>query len=206
MTDEELVRAAAKGSAEAFGELVRLYENKVYTLALRMCANPEDARDVAQEAFLSAWKGLPSFRGEAGFATWLYRLTSNAAIDHLRKVRRQRGEVSLEDEAVALTAASGGPGPQEEAEGAELREAVSEAMGRLSDGHRQVLVLREMQDLSYEEISQVLEVDLGTVKSRISRARNALRKILLESGNLSGYLPSKHTEVPVKGRDGREKL
>ena len=75
MTDEELVRAAAKGSAEAFGELVRLYENKVYTLALRMCANPEDARDVAQEAFLSAWKGLPSFRGEAGFATWLYRLT-----------------------------------------------------------------------------------------------------------------------------------
>ena len=112
MTDEELVRAAAKGSAEAFGELVRLYENKVYTLALRMCANPEDARDVAQEAFLSAWKGLPSFRGEAGFATWLYRLTSNAAIDHLRKVRRQRGEVSLEDEAVALTAASGGPGPR----------------------------------------------------------------------------------------------
>ena len=206
MTDEELVRAAAKGSAEAFGELVRLYENKVYTLALRMCGNPEDARDAAQEAFLSAWRGLPSFRGEAGFATWLYRLASNAAIDHLRRSRRQRGEVSLEDEAVAQTLAGGGPGPQEAAESAELQEAVSAAMGQLSDGHRQILVLREMQSLSYEEISQVLELDLGTVKSRISRARNALRKIMLESGNLSGYLPSKQTEASGKRRDGCEKM
>ena len=79
MMTEELVRAAAAGDQDAFAQLVRLYENKVYSLALRMCG--EDAADVAQEAFLAAWRGLPSFRGEAGFATWLYRLTANAAID-----------------------------------------------------------------------------------------------------------------------------
>ena len=190
MTVEELVRAAARGGEDAFGELVRLYENKVYALALRMCGSPEDAWDVAQEAFLSAWRGLPSFRGEPEFATWLYRLTSNAAIDHLRRARRQRGEVSLE----ALSAPDSGPSPQESAERGELRWAVTAGMERLTEDHRQILVLRELQELSYEEISQVLDVDLGTVKSRISRARRALRKILLESGNLSGYLPSKEAE------------
>ena len=91
MMTEELVRAAAAGDQDAFAQLVRLYENKVYSLALRMCG--EDAADVAQEAFLAAWRGLPSFRGEAGFATWLYRLTANAAIDHLRRTRRQRNIV-----------------------------------------------------------------------------------------------------------------
>ena len=90
MTVDELVRAAAEGDEEAFSRLVRLHEKKVYNLALRICGDPEDAADASQEAFLSAWKGLPAFRGEAGFSTWLYRLTSNAAIDHLRRTRRQR--------------------------------------------------------------------------------------------------------------------
>ena len=156
--------------------------------------------DIAQEAFLSAWRGLPSFRGDAEFATWLYRLTSNAAIDHLRRMKRQRGEVSLDDADLCLTAIDASPGPQEAAEGRELQQAVSAGLLQLSGDHRQVLVLREIQELSYEEIAQVLELDLGTVKSRISRARKALRKILLESGNLSGYLPSKKREK-AEGRE-----
>ena len=93
---DELVRAAAGGDEDAFAQLVALHEKKVYNLALRMCGDPEDAWDAAQEAFLSAWRGLPSFRGEAGFSTWLYRLTSNAAIDQLRRSRRQREEASLD--------------------------------------------------------------------------------------------------------------
>lgn len=109
MMTEELVRAAAAGDQDAFAQLVRLYENKVYSLALRMCG--EDAADVAQEAFLAAWRGLPSFRGEAGFATWLYRLTANAAIDHLRRTRRQRGDLSLEDGEVPHL-----PGPERPAQ------------------------------------------------------------------------------------------
>ena len=192
MTVEELVRAAAKGNTLAFEELVRLHEKKVYALTLRMCGNPEDARDAAQEAFLSAWRGLPSFRGEAGFSTWLYRLTSNAAIDQLRRNRRQREEASLD--AGEMDTPDQSPGPQEAAEGSELQRAVADGLASLSEDHRRILLLREYQELSYDEIAQTLDMDLGTVKSRISRARRALRKILLESGNLSGYLPSKQTE------------
>ena len=194
MTVEELARAAAKGNTLAFEELVRLHEKKVYALTLRMCGNSEDAADAAQEAFLSAWRGLPSFRGEAGFSTWLYRLTSNAAIDQLRKSKRQREEASLDDEELPLDVPDRQPGPQEAAESTELQRAVAGGLQELSEDHRQVLLMREYQELSYDEIAQVLEVDLGTVKSRISRARRALRKILLEKGNLSGYLPSKQTE------------
>lgn len=194
MTVEELVWAAAKGNTLAFEELVRLHEKKVYALALRMCGSSEDAADAAQEAFLSAWRGLPSFRGEAGFSTWLYRLTSNAAIDQLRRSRRQREEASLDAGDLPLDVPDGQPGPQEAAESTELQKAVADGLRQLSEDHRQILLMREYQELSYDEIAQALEVDLGTVKSRISRARRALRKILLERGNLSGYLPSKQTE------------
>ena len=190
MTEQELVRAAAGGDTEAFERLVRTYENKIYHLALRMCGSADEAADIAQEAFLAAWRGLPSFRGEAGFATWLYRLTSNAAIDYLRRQKKQRGDMSLDDEELGLDAVDSGPSPQETAEGSELRSAVAAGLNQLSEGHRQVLVLREIQGLSYEEIASVLELYIGTVKSRISRARSSLRKILLENGNLSGYLPS----------------
>ena len=190
MTEQELVRAAAGGDTEAFERLVRTYENKIYHLALRMCGSSEEASDIAQEAFLAAWRGLPSFRGEANFATWLYRLTSNAAIDYLRRQKKERGDMSLDDEDLGLDAVDTGPGPQDAAERTEVRTAVAAGLQQLSEGHRQVLVLREIQGLSYEEIADVLEVDLGPVKSRISRARTALRKILLENGNLSGYLPS----------------
>ena len=167
-----------------------MYENKAYHLAMRMCGNAEDAADVAQDAFLAAWRGLPSFRGEAGFSTWLYRLVSNAAIDHLRKTKHQRGNVSLDDEELNLDAPDRAPGPQESAEGKELQQMVQDGLMALGDDHRTVLVMREVQGLSYEEIAGKLGIDLGTVKSRISRARTTLRKILLKSGNLSGYLPS----------------
>ena len=201
MTVEELARSAAEGNESAFAQLVTMYEKRVYGLALRMTGNQEDAADVAQEAFLAAWRGLPTFRGDAGFATWLYRLTSNAAIDHLRKTRRQRTETSLNDG--DLDAVDPTPSPQDQAESEGLREAVRWGMGELSPEHRQVLSMREYRELSYEEIAQELDVDLGTVKSRLSRARSALRKILLKSGNLSGYLPSNLSEEATE-RGGRK--
>lgn len=202
MTVDELVRAAAEGGEDAFAELVRLYEKRVYSLTLRLCGSPEDAADAAQEAFLSAWRGLPAFRREAEFSTWLYRLASNAAIDLLRRSKRRRGEASLDEEGSPIDAVDTAPSPQDCLEGAELRDAVAAGMDQLSESHRQALVLRELQELSYEEIAAVLEVDLGTVKSRISRARGALRKILMKNGNLSGYLPSKPT-VEIREGGGR---
>lgn len=203
MTVEELVRAAAEGDQDAFAQLVALHEKRVYALAVRMTGRQEDAADVAQDAFLAAWRGLPSFRGEAGFATWLYRLTANAAIDHLRRSRRQRSEASLDDGELGLDAVDSAPTPQEQAESESLREAVRWGMGELSREHRQVLELREYRELSYEEIAGQLGVDLGTVKSRLSRARGALRKILLKSGNLSGYLPSNLSEKAAE-KGGRK--
>ena len=199
MTPDELARAAAKGDIDAFETLLGLYQNKVYGLALRMCGSEEDAWDVAQEAFLAAWRALPGFRGESGFSTWLYRLTANAAIDCLRREKKRRGELSIEGGELPLSLPDAGPSPQEAAEGGELRAAVNAALARLTDQHRTVLILRELQELSYEEIAGALGLDLGTVKSRISRARKALRKILLEDGNLSGYLPSNDTEQSGRG-------
>ena len=102
---DELVRAAAKGNEDAFAQLVRLHEN---------------ASDVAPEAFLSAWRGLPNFRGESGFTTWLYRLVNNAAIDHLRRGKKQRFDVSMDDEEAPVDTPDPAPGPQEAAEGTEL--------------------------------------------------------------------------------------
>ena len=196
MTEKELVRAAQRGDDIAFEELVRTYEKRVYHLALRMCGNVDDAYEVAQEAFLSAWKGMRFFRGDSSFSTWLYRLTSNAAIDFLRRQRRQGGSdgVSLNDEDTFLEVADPAPSPHQQAERLELRDALARGLGALSPEHRQVLLLRELQGLTYEEIAAALELDLGTVKSRIARAREKLRKYLVASGNFSGYLPSNLAE------------
>ena len=196
MTEKELVRAAQRGDDSAFEELVRTYEKRVYHLALRMCGNVDDAYEVAQEAFLSAWKGMRFFRGDSSFSTWLYRLTSNAAIDFLLRQRRQWGSdgVSLDDENTFLEVADPAPSPHQQAERLELRDALARGLGALSPEHRQVLLLRELQGLTYEEIAAALELDLGTVKSRIARAREKLRKYLVASGNFSGYLPSNLAE------------
>ena len=195
MTEQQLLQAARRGREDAFEELVRLYEKRVYHLALRMCGNAEDAYEIAQEAFLSVWKGLRFFRGESSFSTWLYRLTSNAAIDFLRRQRRQGADgPSLDDEDSFVEVADPSPSPHQQAETLELRQALVQGLNTLSPEHRKVLLLRELQGLSYEEIAACLELDLGTVKSRIARAREKLRKYLLSSGNFSGYLPSNLAE------------
>ena len=193
LREEDLVARARKGDREAFGELVRRYEKKVFALTRRMCPGPEDAEEAAQEAFLAAWQGLPSFRGEAGFGTWLYRLTSNACVDLLRKSGRAPAGLSLDDGERPLNLPDPRPSPQEEAERAELRERIEAGLRRLPPERREVLILREIHQLRYEEIAKILSLDLGTVKSRISRGRQELRKILLEDGNLSGHRPSKGT-------------
>ena len=196
MTEQELIGAAQQGDEGAFEELVRQYEKRVYHLALRMCGDQEDAWEIAQEAFLSVWRGLRFFRGESAFSTWVYRLTSNAAIDYLRRQNRQKAleGVSLDDQETLAEPQDQSPSPQQQAELGELRENLQEGLMALSAEHRQVLLLRELQGLSYEEIGRELDLDLGTVKSRIARAREKLRKILLASGNFSGWLPSNQAE------------
>ena len=182
MVEEQCVAQARGGDASAFEELVRMYEAPVYRMALRMCGGrAEDAQEVAQEAFLAAWRGLPRFRGQCRFSSWLYKLTANAAVDHLRREKRRPAAVPLEN--------AGEPAdphtPQEELERRELHRAVQQALDRLTPEHREVLLLRQMQGLSYQEIGAALSLEEGTVKSRISRAKRQLRTILAE-GNLLG--------------------
>ena len=195
MTELQLVEAAQRGDQDAFAQLVRTYEKRIFALTLRMCKNPDEAAEAAQEAFLAAWQGLKFFRGESSFSTWLYRLASNACVDLLRKEGRHSAAAgpSLNDEELNIDVPDHLPSPQEEAERKELRAQIEEGLAALSPEHRQVLVLREIHQLSYDEIADTLELDVGTVKSRISRGRKQLRKILLESGNFSDRLSSKDT-------------
>lgn len=183
--EQQWVDAARQGDQFAFEQLVRLYEKRVLALTTRMCKNPADAEEAAQEAFLSAWQGLPFFRGESSFSTWLYRLASNACVDLLRQEGRRQSAAgpSLNDEEARVDVPDPAPSPQEQAERSELREQIEAGLQALTPDHRQVLILREMHQLSYDEISKVLDVDVGTVKSRINRGRKQLRNFLLTSGN-----------------------
>ncbi len=190
MTEQELIARARAGDHEAFAQLVALHQNRVYSLALRMVRHPEDAADLAQEAFLSAWKGLSRFHGDAAFSTWLYRLTSNACIDFLRREKRRKNAGTLlsldsEEEGGTLDLPDHSADPQSLLEQSEVRLLIADGLSALSEGHRQVLTLREISGLSYAEIGQILGLEEGTVKSRISRARLALRKKLVETGNFS---------------------
>jgi len=196
LQEQNWIEAARSGDQEAFGQLVRLYEKRVFALTLRMCKNPADAEEAAQEAFLAAWQGLPFFRGESSFSTWLYRLVSNACVDLLRREGRHQSAAgpSLNDEEADLDVADTAPSPQSLAERAELKEQIEAGLAALPDDYRAVLVLREIHQRSYQEISEILSLDLGTVKSRINRGRKQLRKFLLESGNFSPPLSSNQAE------------
>ena len=192
--EQQWIAAAQKGDHAAFEQLLLQYQQKIYHLALRTCGDPHDAEEATQEAFLAAWKNLPAFRGESSFSTWLYRLTVNACNDLFRKNKASTLQVPLEDEESALQVPDHAPGPEEQVQRQETRQAVQDALQQLSPEHRQVLLLRELQQLSYDEIARVLDMDLGTVKSRIHRARNQLREILLKAGTFSPHSASKGTE------------
>lgn len=203
MTEQELVLRAKTGDQDAFAQLMQSSQDRVYTLCLRMTGNQEDALDLSQEAFLNAWRGLSSFQGNSSFSTWVYRLASNACIDFLRRRKRQQqaeSPISLDDEEAPCPEPADPRGtPEEELERQELRRAVERGLQALPDHHRQILIMRELSGLSYQEISAVLGLDLGTVKSRIARARLALQKIFLEDGNFS-KVPASNITKRKKGR------
>lgn len=203
VTEAELIQLAQQGDQDAFAQLVKQNEKRIYALTLRLCGNQEDALDLAQETFLNAWRGLASFKGDSSFYTWLYRLASNACIDYLRRYNRRldlENAQSLDDEEHLYNQPEDRRfDPQSELEKKELQRALRQGLNELSDEHRHVLVLRELWGYSYQEIASTLELDLGTVKSRIARARLALRKILIAGGNFSVTQPSILTE-----RQGKE--
>ena len=140
-----------------------------------------DAEEVTQTAFFKAWQGLPSFQGKAAFSSWLYRLTVNAAIDLLRQRKKHQGVLSLDDPDLPVVP-DRGPSPEELSEEHERRQLLWQAIESLPEPHRIPLLLREIEGLSYREIAQALDLEEGTVKSRLARARLLLRKLLLQRG------------------------
>ena len=182
---DKLVVAAQQGNQEAFGALVDEYQDNIYNYVARMIRDRTEAEDVAQETFVKAYQALGKFRGASSFQTWLYRIASNLAIDTMRR-RKRHGSVSLEqsvetDEGqVPRQWPDEGPGPFEQAEIAETQQAVREAIATLSPKLRTVIVLYDLEGLSYKEIADILGCPLGTVKSRLFNARNQLQDILAQ--------------------------
>ena len=197
MQDELLIRRAQRGDADAFEQLLLEHQKNVYNLCYRMAGNPDDAMDLSQETFLRAWRCLDQYQFASAFSTWLYRLCSNICIDFLRRRRRQQTvpltfeDADGEEQTYAVPDAQ--PLPEEQVELKLTRETLAAAMAQLLPEHRAVLQLRVVNEMSYEQIADVLDIQIGTVKSRLSRARNQLKKIL-ERGNLSRRASSESME------------
>ena len=201
MTREEesrIVQKVLKGDVNAFEKLVLEYEKNVYNIALRMTGNAEDASDMTQEAFIKAYNSLQSFRGDSKFSVWIYRIATNVCLDFLRsKSRRPTVSLSVEDndgEEVQLDVADESQSPELLLDRQMTRESVRRGLETLSPEYRQILLLREIQGLSYDEISQALGLEVGTVKSRIFRARKKLCAFLLQDGNIPEFTSSLKTE------------
>ena len=197
MTREQeaaIVRKVLGGDANAFETLVLEYEKNVYNIALRMTGNSEDAADMTQEAFIKAYNSLQSFRGDSKFSVWLYRIVSNVCLDFLRsKNRRPTVSLSVEDddgEDTQLDVADESQSPELLLDRKLTRESVRRGLDSLPPDYRQILLLREIQGLSYDEIAQALSLEVGTVKSRIFRARKRLCTFLIDDGNISDFSSS----------------
>lgn len=193
--ETELITLVQNGAASAFEKLVLENQTNVYNLALRMVGDKDDAFDMSQEAFIKAYASISQFRGESRFSVWLYRLTTNVCLDFLRSKDR-KSHLSLTyldedgDDGKELEIPDERFSPDNELEKKELREAVRRGLTRLPRDYRMILLLREIEGMSYDEISLALGLEAGTVKSRIFRARKKLCSILNEDGNFSRPLTS----------------
>lgn len=190
MKDDEssLIKKSKNGDSISFGELVKLYEKQVYNMALRFAGNTEDACDIAQDTFLRAFSYIKSFKEESAFSTWLYRITINCCNDYVKK-RKKTASVPLyqntedgDEEEIQIS--DNTYNPEDIYEKEQLKELVKTAISSLPEDYKQAIILRDINGLSYDEIAYVLKIEIGTVKSRISRGREKLKAFILKSGNL----------------------
>ncbi|HVS37209.1 MAG TPA: sigma-70 family RNA polymerase sigma factor [Gemmataceae bacterium] len=178
--DDRLITECLKGDTSAFGELVRRYQERLFNTVYRMVGNAEDAYDVVQDAFLSAYQSLDSFKGDSLFFTWLYRIAVNTAISLKRK---QRAVVSIDagrdgEQGIEPLDPSELSQPGHALEQAEQERRIQHALSRLSPEHRAVLIMKDMEGQKYELMAEILQVPIGTIRSRLHRARLELRELL----------------------------
>jgi len=184
--DTPWVQATLRGEKEVFGRLVERYQDRVFNTLLRVLGNRDDARDLVQDAFVQAFVKLDTFRGDAKFRSWLYRIAMNLALSHRRC--RPTDSLDASKENVGEEPVAQQPTAAQEMIELERAEQLQQALLKLNDGHRQILVLRELEGFSYETISEILELPVGTVRSRLFRARMQLKE------QLQIILPDEMTE------------
>ena len=181
--ERDLIRQCQKGDVQAFRHLVERYEDRIYGLACSILGDPEAARDAAQEAFVRVYKALGRFEGRSSFYTYLYRITTNVCLTFAQREQRRPDRVSIERmqevNEMTLDRFLGTDEPQNDIERIGLREEIQKVLDYLSPEHRAVVILKDIEGFSQEEIADVLDVSVGTVKSRLSRARARLRDLLL---------------------------
>ena len=178
-SDNELVAESVAGQTQAFDELVLRYQDRLFNALVRILRNREDARDVVQDSFVAAWSKLESFRGEAGFYSWLFRVAYNVAMSRGRKKRIVTVSAGDENALNELLPDQQGVSPSAPLELHEQQQTVRQALDHLPEEYRVVLVLKELEEFKYEQIAEILDVPLGTIRSRIHRARQMLRESLL---------------------------
>lgn len=182
--EERLISDAVAGDSAAFSELMTLHERRMYAVALRICANREDAQDCLQDAMLRIYRSLGSFKGQSSFSTWVYRITTNTCLDELRR-RKSRNAASLDNLLEnGWSPSDNDNAPEKYALASEQRRTIDRAIAELPEDMRSAVVLRDVQGFSYDEIAEILEANIGTIKSRISRGREKLRHILRENAEL----------------------
>ncbi|HEX3030181.1 MAG TPA: sigma-70 family RNA polymerase sigma factor [Clostridia bacterium] len=187
--EKALLKKAKDGDVEAFESLVERYQKKVYNIALRITGNSEDAAEIAQEALIRVFRSLKNFKEESSFSTWIFRITTNLCLDEIRKRKNKQvvyinDEIKLDDGEVKIQIEDKSPGPEEKAQTNEVRRIVNDAIQSLSEEHRTIIVLRDIEGFSYEEIARIVKCPEGTVKSRINRARQSLKDILKKKKEL----------------------
>ena len=176
ISDAECVRKLQRGETEAFETLIRRHQKTIFNLVYRMLGDYDEAAEISQEAFLSAYRAIGNFRGEANFSTWLYRIALNHATTRRKSMNtRQQRNLPIEN---TEPVSDPHPGPAETMEKKEIRERVQQALNSLEPDDATVILLRDLQDVPYEEVARVLEIPVGTVKSRLHRARQALKSEL----------------------------
>ncbi len=192
MTDEsKLIKKAQKGDTAAFEKIITEYQNVVYSIAYRYAENPEDAADMSQEVFLKMFRNINTFQFKSKLSTWIYRVAANTCIDLVKKSNRDKNTYSIDEgyensdgDTKYTEIADDSSQPETVLEDSEVKDAINLAISELNEDYRTVIILRDIQGLSYDEISEIVGCSVGTVKSRISRGRKNLREILLTDREL----------------------
>jgi RNA polymerase sigma-70 factor (ECF subfamily) len=205
--EKYLLGLSKKGDIEAFEMLMEKYQKKVFNIALRLLGNHDDASEVTQEVFIRIYKSIGSFKGESQISTWIYRIATNVCLDELRK-RKRKWVMSLDEEYhkengdYIIQVEDNKPTPDVIMEQKTIKNAVNNAIDKLSEKYKLIIILRDLQGFSYEEISDMIKTPVGTVKSRINRARLQLKELLLKEKELF----SDNFVKNIERRAGDEKM